>query len=192
MLKIGLTGGIGSGKTTVAKIFASLGVPVFYADDVAKKIMNEDENLKKKIIHLFGDDAYKSDTLNRAFIANIVFKNAFKLEQLNALVHPLTIEAANTWMKQQLQPYVIKEAALMFEAGAGKNLDYIIGVCAPQALRIKRVMNRDNISREKILLRIDKQLDETLKMKLCDFVIVNDEQQPLLPQIEKLHQRFVR
>ena len=189
MLKVGLTGGLGSGKTTVSKIFASLGVPVFYADDVAKEIMNNNEDLKKELIQIFGKDAY-TNTLNRKYIADIVFKDAFKLEQLNALVHPLTIAAANTWMHQQTKPYAIKEAALMFEAGAGKNLDYIIGVYAPQFLRIKRAMLRDNASREQILSRINKQVDETLKMKLCDFVIVNDEQQAILPQVEKLHQQL--
>ena len=147
MLKIGLTGGLGSGKTTVSKIFASLGVPVFYADDIAKKIMNENTILKQEIINLFGKDAY-NETLNRKHIADIVFKDAFKLEQLNALVHPLTIAAANKWMQQQTKPYVIKEAALMFEAGASTNLDYVIGVYAPQHLRINRVMKRDKFTKE--------------------------------------------
>lgn len=190
MLKIGLTGGLGSGKTTVSKIFASLGVPVFYADDIAKKIMNENDDLKKDIIQLFGADAY-NETLNRQYIADIVFTNAFKLEQLNVLVHPLTIAAADNWMQQQTKPYAIKEAALMFEAGASKNLDYIIGVYAPQSLRIKRAIKRDNVSREKVLLRMHNQIEETLKMKLCDFVIINDEQHALLPQIEKLHNQLL-
>ena len=190
MLKIGLTGGLGSGKTTVSKIFASLGVPVFCADDIAKEIMNNNEDLRQKLIRVFGNKAYTT-TLNRKYIADIVFKDAFKLEQLNALVHPLTIAAADKWMKQQTQPYAIKEAALMFEAAAGRNLDYIIGVYAPQFLRIKRAMLRDNANREQVLSRIDKQIDETLKMKLCNFVIINDEQQAILPQVEKLHQHLL-
>ena len=190
MLKIGFTGGLGSGKTTVSKIFASLGVPVFYADDIAKEIMNNNEGLKKELISVFGNNAYTT-TLNRKYIADIVFKDAFKLEQLNALVHPLTIAAADKWMQQQTEPYAIKEAALMFEAAAGRNLDYIIGVYAPHSLRIKRAMLRDNANREQVLSRVDKQIDETLKMKLCDFVIINDGQQAILPQVEKLHQRLL-
>ncbi len=190
MLKIGLTGGLGSGKTTVSKIFSSLDVPVFYADDVAKEIMNNDKDLRRELIQILGPKAY-TNTLNRKYIADIVFKDAFKLQQLNALVHPLTIAAANSWMEKQTQPYVIKEAALMFESAADKNFDYIIGVNAPQFLRIKRAVLRDSLSREQVLARIDKQIDETLKMKLCDFVIINDEQQAILPQVEKLHQHLL-
>ena len=130
MLKIGLTGGMGSGKTTVARIFDSLNIPVLYADDVAKTIMNEDAGLKQRIINLFGTDAYIENLLNRKYIADIVFKDAFKLEQLNALVHPATIAAADKWMNEQTSAYVIKEAALMFEAGAAAHLDYVIGVYA--------------------------------------------------------------
>ncbi len=190
MLKVGLTGGVGSGKTTVSKIFASLGVPVFYADDIAKKIMNEDTILKQEIINLFGKEAY-TESLNRKHIADIVFNDAFKLEQLNALIHPRTIAAANKWMQQQTKPYVIKEAALMFEAGASTNLDYVIGVYAPQILRINRVMKRDKFTKEQVLERINNQIDENLKMKLCDFVIVNDEQQAVLPQVINLHKKFL-
>ncbi len=191
MLKIGLTGGIGSGKTTVSRIFSVLGVPVFYADDIAKAIMNEDEGLKQKITGLFGNDAYVNNILNRKYIADIVFKDAYKLEQLNALVHPVTIAAADAWIKAQTTPYVIKEAALMFEAGAAAHLDYVTGVYAPLHLRLHRVMHRDNVSREQVLSRINSQVDETIKMKLCDFVVVNDEQQALLPQVLDLHKKFL-
>jgi dephospho-CoA kinase len=190
MLKIGLTGGIGSGKTIVSEIFSALGVPVFYADDAAKTIMNEDAALRQQLIILFGDEAYNKNTLNRKYIADIVFNDAFKLEQLNALVHPATIAAADAWMQQQTTPYVVKEAALMFEAGAAAHLDYVIGVHAPQALRIQRVMHRDGITREEALARMNNQIDETIKMKLCDFVIVNDEQQAVLPQVLGLHEKF--
>ncbi len=191
MLKIGLTGGMGSGKTTVSQIFSVLGIPVFYADDIAKTIMNEDEDLKQNIINLFGDEAYKENSLNRKYIAGIVFNNEYKLQQLNALVHPVTIAAADKWMKAQKTAYVIKEAALMFEAGAAAHLDYVIGVYAPQALRLQRVMHRDNTSREQVLSRMNNQVDETIKMKLCDFVIVNDEQQAVLPQVLSLHEKFL-
>lgn len=191
MLKIGLTGGIGSGKTTVSKIFTILGIPVFNADDVAKTIMNEDVDLKQSIINLFGEEAYITNTLNRKYIAGIVFNNRFKLEQLNALVHPVTIAAAEKWLNTQTTPYAIKEAALMFEAGAAAHLDCIIGVYAPQHLRLQRVMRRDAANREAILERMNNQIDETIKMKLCDFVVVNDEQNAVLPQVLALHKKFI-
>src|SRR5919106_1033608 len=138
-LRIGLTGGICSGKNTIAKIFKKLGISVFYADAAARQIMNEDEELKQKIKETFGDAAYENEILNRKYIADIVFNNPFKLEQLNALVHPAAIAMAEKWMQQQTAPYVIKEAALFFEAGTTEGLDYIIGVYAPQHLRIQRV-----------------------------------------------------
>ena len=191
MLKIGLTGEMGSGKTTVSKIFSVLGIPVFYADDIAKTIMNEDEGLKQSIIHLFGRGAYINDQLNRKYIASVVFKDKYKLDQLNALVHPVTIAAADKWMREQTTAYVIKEAALMFEAGAAAHLDYVIGVYAPQHLRLQRVMHRDGTTREDVLARMNRQLDETIKMKLCDFVVVNDEQQAVLSQVLLLHRKFL-
>jgi dephospho-CoA kinase len=191
MLKIGLTGGMGSGKTTVSQIFSVLGIPVLYADDVAKNVMIKDENLKQNIVSLFGDKAYIENLLNRKYIADIVFKDQFKLEQLNAIVHPATIAAADKWISEQTSPYVIKEAALMFESAAAGHLDYVIGVYAPQHLRLHRVINRDNVIREDVLARMNNQIDETIKMKLCDFIIVNDEQQAVLPQVLSLHERLL-
>lgn len=191
MLKIGLTGGIGSGKTVVAQIFQVLGIPVFNADAEAKLIMEKDQTLVETISRTFGAQSYISGKLNRAYIAEIVFKDQFKLEQLNALVHPATIAAAEAWMGQQDAPYIVKEAALMFESGSGTNLNYIIGVHAPQAVRMKRVIERDNLNREDVLARMNRQISEVIKMKLCDFVITNDEQQLLLPQVLKLHQQFL-
>ena len=191
MLKIGLTGGMGSGKTIVSRVFSVLGVPVFYADDAAKKVMNEDPALKEKIIALFGPGAFSENELNRKYISSIVFNDQFKLEQLNALVHPVTIAAADSWMQQQTTPYVIKEAALMFEAGAAAHLDYVIGVHAPRALRIQRVMQRDGVTREEVISRMNNQVDDDIKMKLCDFVIVNNEQQSVLTQVLSLHERFI-
>ncbi|MBS1671857.1 MAG: dephospho-CoA kinase [Bacteroidetes bacterium] len=191
MLKIGITGGIGSGKSTVAKMFQTLGIPVFNADDAAKTIMNEDEELKEKIIQTFGTATYTNGILNRKYLAHIVFNNAFELEKLNALVHPAAIAKGIKWAAQQNAPYIIKEAALMFEAGSAFNLNYVIGVSAPQHLRIQRTMQRDNILREEVLARMNKQIDETIKMKLCDFVIVNDEQQMVIPQVLQLNQQFL-
>jgi dephospho-CoA kinase len=190
-LKIGLTGGIGSGKTTVAKIFELLGVPVYYADDAAKRIMIEDEELRSAIRKQFGEDSYKNNELNREHLATKVFNDPFQLEVLNSLVHPATIREAARWMNEQHVPYTIKEAALIFESGSGEHLDYIVGVSAPVQLRIDRTMERNKISREEVVKRMNHQIDEKMKMKLCDFVIHNDEQQLLIPQVIELHQKLL-
>ena len=187
MLKIGITGGIGSGKSTVAKAFEVLGIPVYYADDAAKKMMNEDEELKEKIQQQFGDDVYKDGKLDRKKLAGIVFNAPEKLNQLNALVHPATIKDAERWMQRQVAAYTIKEAALIFESGAQEHLDLVIGITAPAPLRIQRTMQRDGVTREEVIARMDKQMDEEIKMKLCDFVLKNDEQEMLLPQVLELH-----
>jgi dephospho-CoA kinase len=191
MLKIGITGGIGSGKSIVTNIFKVLGIPVFDADSAAKTIMNENEELKLALQKEFGTEAYQDNQLNRKYLADIVFKDAYRLEVLNSLVHPASIAAGLAWTGQQTAPYTIKEAALLFEAGSAFNLDYIIGVFAPQAVRIKRVMDRDGVSREDVLNRMSRQINEEMKMKLCDFVIVNDEQQLVIPQVMKLHEHFL-
>lgn len=191
MLKIGLTGGIGSGKTTVARIFETLGVPVYNADAEAKKLMNTDEVLKSAILKNFGTGTYKNGTLDRKYLATIVFNDDTKLELLNSLVHPVTIRDAADWIKRQNTPYIIKEAALLFETGAMDMLDKVIGVFAPQELRIKRVMERDGVSREEVLKRMKLQLDDEIKMKRCDFVITNDEQSLIIPQVLKLHNQFI-
>lgn len=190
MLKIGLTGGIGSGKTTVAKIFELLGIPVYYADDAAKRLMNEDEDLKQKISDSFGNEAYTNGVLDRKYLAAVVFNDPAKLEQLNKLVHPATLRDARSWMLRQNSPYSIKEAALIFESGAHEMLDHVIGVSAPAPLRIQRTMHRDNSSREAVMARMDKQLDEEMKMRLCDFIITNDEKQLLIPQVLALHEKL--
>ena len=190
-VRIGLTGGIGSGKSTVAQIFEVLGIPVFYADAAAKQLMNTNEQLRAQLIKLFGEKTYENGVLNRLHLAEKVFTDAFALEQLNAVVHPITIAAAEQWFAAQTAPYVIKEAALLFEAGTAAGLDIIIGVYAPQHLRIHRAMKRDNATREQVLHRINRQIDEDIKMKLCDMVFINDEQQLLLPQVVQLHQQLL-
>ena len=191
MLKIGITGGIGSGKSTVAKLFEVLGIPVYYADNAAKQLMNENETLKQQVQKEFGNEAYTNGKVNRKYIADIVFANPEKLELLNSLVHPATLQDAEEWMNKQDAPYTIKEAALIFESGAQEQLDYVIGVYAPTPLRIQRTMQRDNISREEVMARMNKQIDETIKMRLCDFVITNDEQQMVIPQVIELHQKLL-
>jgi dephospho-CoA kinase len=185
---IGLTGGIGSGKSTVAKIFAQLGIPVLDADATAKAIMNEDRSVKTKLIELFGEDAYKENQLNRPYIAQIVFEDAFKLQQLNAIIHPITIQYAKEWASKQSAPYVIKEAALFFESGSSEGVEKIIGVTAPKHIRIQRVMQRDQMTREDVIKRMEHQLEDSLKMKLCDWVIQNDDMHLLIPQILAIHQ----
>lgn len=188
MLRVGITGGIGSGKSTVAKVFEVLGIPVFYTDEAAKKMMNENVDLQQSIIANFGSDAYKNGQLNRSFIAAIVFNNSERLAMLNSLVHPATLAASDKWMEQQISPYCIKEAALIFETGAQQKLDKVIGVYAPLSVRINRVMTRDGIAAEAVKARMDKQLNEEIKMKLCDYVLKNNEQELLLPQVIKLHE----
>ena len=191
MIKVGLTGGIGSGKSTVAKVFEVLGIPVYYADDAAKRLMNEDEDLKEKIQAEFGNAVYKDGRLDRKYLSEIVFSNPEKLQLLNSLVHPATLKDAETWMNLQTTTYTLKEAALIFESGAQQYLDYVIGVTAPAPLRIQRTMQRDGVTREEVIARMDKQIDETIKLKLCDFVITNDEQEMLLPQIIELHKKLL-
>jgi dephospho-CoA kinase len=191
VLRVGLTGGIGSGKTTVAKIFELLGAPVYYADEAAKRIMNEDDELKRAIQKQFGEAAYKSGELDRAYLSSKVFHDPFQLEILNALVHPATLRDAATWVDRQKTPYTIKEAALIFESNASEQLDYVIGVYAPASLRIKRTMERNGVPREEVVKRINNQIDERIKMKLCDFVIYNDEEQLVIPQVLQLDQKLL-
>lgn len=191
MLKIGLTGGIGSGKSTVAKVFETLGIPVYYADSAARHLMNSDPGLKEAILSEFGPEAYTDHQLNRSFLAARVFNDPQALDKLNRLVHPVTIRDAEEWMQKQNSPYTIKEAALLFESGANKGLDLVIGVSAPQPLRIKRVKERDGLSEEEVLKRISRQMNEAEKMSLCDEVILNNEQELVIPQVLALHQKFL-
>ncbi len=191
MLRVGLTGGIGSGKSTVAKVFEVLGIPVYYADDAAKRLMNDKQDLKEKILANFGSEAYTNGHLNRTWLSSVVFNNPDKLELLNSIVHPATLEDASEWMARQTAPYAIKEAALIFESGAHEYLDKVIGVYAPTAVRINRVMQRDKVSRDEVISRMNRQIAETIKMRLCDEVITNDEQVLLVPQVLALHQKFL-
>ena len=175
----------------MAKVFEVLGIPVYYADDAAKKLMNEDEELKEKIKKEFGESIYKEEKLDRKKLADIVFTSPEKLNLLNALVHPATLKDAEKWMQEQTSHYCIKEAALIFESGAHEHLDYVIGVTAPAPLRILRTMQRDGVTKEEVFARMDKQMDDIIKMKLCDFVITNDEQEMLLPQVLALHEKLL-
>lgn len=191
-LKIGLTGGIGSGKTTVAKIFEILGVPVYDADAATKNLYEINTGLKQALIKNFGEDIYTTSGINRPKLSRIVFSDPQKLNILNQLVHPLTIKDAEEWMRKQTSTYVIKEAALIFESGSASDLDLVIGVQAPKHLRIQRAMERDGVTREDIINRMQRQIDETLKMKLCDLIIINDEQQLVIPQVLEIHEKLLQ
>ncbi|HEY8688749.1 MAG TPA: dephospho-CoA kinase [Chitinophagaceae bacterium] len=192
MLKIGLTGGLGSGKSTVAHIFEVLGIPVYYADAASKRLMNDNEKVKADVQNAFGKNVYTDGKLNRKYLSEIVFNDKEKLELLNSIVHPATLRDAEEWLNKQTTPYAIKEAALIFESGSQQFLDFVIGVKAPLPLRLQRTMKRDNISNEEAMARIEKQINEEKKMSLCDFVIVNDEQQMVIPQVMELHQKFLK
>ncbi len=180
---IGLTGGIGSGKSVVAKVFATLGIPVFNADDEAKRIMQTSPEIKTKLIEQFGTEIYNEHGLDKEKLASIVFNDPFQLQLLNAIVHPVTIQAAKDWAAKQTTPYVIKEAALIFESGTADGLFKVIGVTAPLSLRTHRVMQRDGITKEQVDARMRNQISDTIKMRLCDYVIENNNQQMVIPQV---------
>lgn len=194
MLKIGITGNIGGGKTTVSKIFEVLEVPVFYADDAAKKVMVEDPILISSIKAAFGNEAYFEDgALNRKHIAGIVFNDEAGLAKLNAIVHPAVFRAFDAWAGAiKNVPYVLKEAALLFESTSYKMCDYSIMVTAPLELRIKRVMQRDGFSRAEVESRDAKQFSEEKKIQLADYVIRNDDTEMVIPQVLELHRQFLQ
>lgn len=191
MIKVGLTGGIGSGKSTVAQVFEVLGIPVYSSDLASRRLMNEDPDLINSIKDIFSDKAYEGGKLNRSYLASLVFDNKEKLAQLNALVHPATIRDGDKWIAAQNGPYAIRESSLIFEAGMQGSFDLVIGVSAPKALRIQRVMERDGINREAVLARMQHQIQENVKMRLCDIVILNDDQHPVLVQALDVHQRIL-
>lgn len=194
MLKIGITGGIGSGKTTVCKVFETLHIPVFYADQVAKDLMTGDKLLIEGVKQVFGDESYQDGKLNNKHIANIVFAQEKELEKLNALVHPAVFRAFEAWATSANGniPYALKEAALLFESGSYKMCDLNILVTAPVDLKIARVMARDQVTREQVLARMNKQWNDEKKAKMADFIIVNDEKSSLLEQVFSLHQEFLK
>ena len=194
MLKVGITGGMGSGKTTVCKIFETLGIPIYYADDQAKYLMTHNNKLKQKIIDIFGTKAYRNDqNLNRKYIADIAFKNPKKLKKLNEAVHPAVLEDSENWQKaQQDAPYTLKEAALLFESGSYLKLDKMITVVSPLELRIQRILERDKTTKEAILARIEKQLSDEEKVAKSDFIIFNDLKNSLVKQVLKIHDQLIR
>lgn len=193
MLKIGITGGIGSGKSTVCRIFEKLGIPVFYADTVAKEIMVTDPVLMEGISRTFGAQSYTDGKLNNKHIAGIVFHDKEELAKLNALVHPAVFRAFDTWEETISAdvPYTLKEAALLFESGSYRLCDKNILVTAPKEMKIQRVMERDGASRAEVEARMDKQLSDEEKIKMADFLIRNEESQSVILQVLELHHQFI-
>lgn len=193
MLKVGITGNIGSGKTTVSKIFEILGVPVFYADDAAKRVMMEDSVLIDALKKEFGDESYFDDgSLNRKHIAGIVFNNESELTKLNGIVHPAVFRAFDNWIAGiKNATYVMKEAALLFESSSYKMCDKTIMVTAPLERRINRVMQRDNLTQAEVESRNARQFSEEKKIQLADFVIRNDDTELVIPQVLELHKQFL-
>jgi dephospho-CoA kinase len=189
MKKVGITGGIGSGKSTICRVFELLKVPVYYADDTAKKILNTNPVIFKKVVEIFGKEITDiGGEIDRKKLAAIVFTNKKKLEQLNKIVHPAVINDFEEWCRAKSDfPYILKEAAILFESGTYKNVDQIIMVTAPLEMRIKRVMNRDGVSEAEVSDRISRQLSDEEKIKRSDFIIRNDEQQLVIPQILEIH-----
>lgn len=194
MLKLGITGGIGSGKTTVCQFFEILGVPVYYSDQRAKDLMHSDEVLMAQIRQAFGRDIYSEDgILNRKALAAVVFADPGKLAALNGMVHPAVFRDFDRWAAARKEvPYVLKEAAILFESGSYRDCDYTILVKAPRELRIRRVVGRDGISEEEVVRRMDAQMSDEDKEARADFVVLNDEAQLLIPQVLLLHERLLQ
>ena len=192
MLKIGITGGIGSGKTTVSRVFELLGIPVYYADDESKKILNSDKTAKESVIKVFGDSILNKDgQIDRKKLAGLVFNKKEELDKLNAILHPAVGKHFDKWAKEQNAPYCLKEAAILFESGAYKQVDRVVAVVAPLELKINRTIKRDGITKEEVLARINNQLSDEEKVKRADFIVQNDELQLLIPQVLKLHRQIL-
>lgn len=195
MLKIGITGGIGSGKSTVCGLLEKFDVPVYYADDRAKWLMNHQEKLKQQLVEAFGKAVYDTGgNLDRAYLGQLVFNDKTQLERLNSIVHPAVFEDGQAWQEEQAAKgalYTLKEAALLFETGSYKQLDKIIVVTAPEDLRIKRVMDRDGVTEEAVRARMDKQWPDEKKVKMADFVVENIAWETLNIQVADLHEKLV-
>ena len=192
MIIVGLTGGIGSGKTTVATQFVKLGIPVYIADDEAKKLMNRSKVIKRKLINLFGDKAYIKHELNKPFIATIIFNDTTYLQKMNAIVHPRVATHFKKWVAKQTSNYVIKEVAILFENGGHKQCDYVITVTAPIELRIERLLKREHTTKEKVEAIMKNQWSDAEKVKLSDYAITNTKLENTIKQVEEIHCKILK
>ena len=192
MKVVGLTGGIGSGKTTVSNMFKDLGVPVYIADLEAKKLMITTKSIKHKLIDLFGPKAYNDNELNRDYIAAKIFNDKVYLEKMNAIIHPKVATHFKQWLQKQSSKYVIKEAAIIFEHNMQSQYDYIITVIANEEEGIKRILKRDNTSKEKIMSIMKNQISDQEKIKMSDFVIINDQIDHTKEQVLKIHNTILK
>jgi len=192
MLKVGLTGGIGTGKTTVAKILTSLGVPVYFADIESRNLMETLPELIHSVKNLFGEETYRGTELNRKYLADIVFSDPDKLKKLNMLVHPAVRRHFEIWAESYTNAaYIVEEAALIFESGSWKEFDFVLMVTAPVNKRIDRVMSRDGVSEKDILNRIKNQMPDEEKIPLANFLIFNDDQSMVLQQVLAFHEKMI-
>lgn len=190
-LKIGITGGIGSGKSLVCKIFAQLAIPIYLSDLEAKRLINSHPKIIQELKENFGNDLYNSNNeLNKAKLSEIIFEKKDALQKVNSIIHPRVREHFLQWTQKQQAVYILKEAAILFESGAYKDLDYIITVYAPKEIRLARSMKRDEVNKETIEARMKNQMSEEEKIERADFVIYNDEKQLLIPQILKIHKQI--
>lgn len=192
MIIVGLTGGIGSGKTTVAKEFVALGVPVYIADEEAKKLMKRSKIIKRKLVQLFGEEAYIDGALNKPFIAHIIFNDKTYLEKMNAIVHPRVKKHFQKWALKQKSIYIIKEVAILFENNGYRACDYVITVTAPKALKIERLLKRDNTTKTKIEAIMNNQWTDEEKVKQSDFVIENVELENTRNQVLNIHKQLLK
>ncbi|WNH09705.1 dephospho-CoA kinase [Thalassobellus suaedae] len=193
MIIVGLTGGIGSGKTTVAKVFKEkLGIPVYIADEEAKKLMNRSKIIKRKLIQLFGANAYVNEELNKPFIANIIFNDKVYLQKMNAIVHPRVAKHFQKWVLKQEAPYIIKEVAILFENDGYKQCDFVITVTAPKDLRIKRLLQRDNTTKANIEAIMNNQWTDEEKVKRSHFVIENISLENTKEQVLEVHNQILK
>lgn len=190
-LKLGVTGGIGSGKTTVCKVFKALGIPVFSTDPEAREIMNSNPEIKEKINFVAGKDLYTGGSLDRQELASLIFNDSLLLQKVNSIVHPAVSANFVKWVKVQAAPYVIMEAAILFESGASKFVDKVASVVAPEEERVNRVIIRNNLTRQQVLERIRNQITDEERMKLSDYVIFNSENDMILPVILKIHEEIL-
>ena len=186
-LKLGVTGGIGSGKTSVCRVFSVLGIPVFSADLYAKEIMDDDQAIKTKLNNLTGKDLYESGSLDRAGLASLIFSNPGLLREVNSIVHPVVFNTFRTWAKQHTAPYVIMEAAILFESGAYSFVDRVLTVVAPLEERIERVMMRNKLTHEQVYQRIRNQMEDEQRIKLSHYVIRNSENDMIIPAVLEIH-----